>query len=89
MIEYCNNDVIILEDVFKLIINYIKPNSHKGVYENNSLWSCPNCGSEDIKYIKPTVTAKGTIQRVMKCDNDKNDYIISNTIYKKYLENGN
>lgn len=89
MIEYCNNDVLILEDVFKVIINYIKPNTHIGVYEGGNLWCCPNCGSDKVNYIKPTVTAKGVVQRVMKCTKDKSDFVISNTTYKKYLENGN
>lgn len=89
MIEYCNNDVLILEDVFKVIINYIKPNTHVGVYEGGNLWCCPNCGSDKVNYIKPTVTTKGVVQRVMKCTKDKSDFVISNTTYKKYLENGN
>jgi uncharacterized protein YprB with RNaseH-like and TPR domain len=84
MIKYCNNDVIILEDVFKEISSYIKLNSHVGVYNNLSKCSCPNCASENVHYLKPWITNTGTIQRIMVCENCKIDFKVSNTAYKKF-----
>jgi uncharacterized protein YprB with RNaseH-like and TPR domain len=89
MVYYCNNDVIILEEVFNVIQSYIKPNTHVGVHLGNKKWGCPICGTEDVTYIKPTITQKGVIQRQMFCNHDKSDYIISNTIYKKYKTDAN
>lgn len=90
MLEYCDYDVVLLEDVFKRIESYIKPSTHVGVHEGKAKYTCPCCGSEDVKYIKGTVTAAGSIKRHMTCK-EHGDYTISNTVYKKYLEekNGN
>jgi len=85
MVEYCNHDVILLEDVYNAIENYIKPNTHVGVHQGKGKHTCPKCGSEDITYVKSTVTASGTVKRVMSCFKH-GDYVISNTAYKKYLE---
>lgn len=89
MTTYCNYDVVLLEDVFHKIENYIKPVNHVGVHLGNESWSCPMCGSTNVKYLKATTTANGTIKRHMICLDNNLDYVISNTTFKKYLENGN
>lgn len=83
MIKYCNNDVIILEDVFKELLNYIKVNTHVGVFNGLSKCSCPTCGSDNTSYLKPWITDRGTIQRIMKCNSCGVDFKISNTAFIK------
>lgn len=78
MVDYCDNDVIILEDVFNVMQSYIKLNSHVGVNQGQSKSSCPCCGSTNTHYHKPWVTASGTIQRIMKCGDCGTDFKISN-----------
>ena len=85
MVEYCDHDVILLEDVYRKIMPYTKAVTHVGVSLGKSKCSCPNCGEEDeIKYIKPTVTAAGTIKRHIKCETCETDYIVSDSVYKKF-----
>lgn len=86
MVEYCNHDVVLLEDVYNAIQSYIKPETHVGVHQGKAKWSCPICGSEDVKYVKGEVTSAGTIKRHMYCEKSGADYIISNTAYKQFLE---
>lgn len=90
MIKYCDMDIIVLQDVYFTLQNYIKPNTHAGVHNGNLKCSCPNCGNdEDLTLLKNDVTQKGTISRVMKCDSCGHVYNISNSSYKTFLEMNN
>ena len=83
MLIYGDNDVIILEDVYKIMERYITPQTHHGVLQGKEVTSCPNCTSNDYKYIAAKVTPGGTIQRHMQCNNCKTSYKISNAKYLK------
>jgi uncharacterized protein YprB with RNaseH-like and TPR domain len=87
MLEYCDNDVVILEDVFHKLQSYIKPNTHVGTHVGNGKHSCPTCGGIHVNHTKNVFTAKGTLQRAMECSTCGTDYIISNTAFIKMLEN--
>ena len=86
MIEYCEMDIIVLEDVFLAMQNYIKPNTHAGVLGNNLKYSCPSCGSEKVELLKNNVTAMGTIKRLMTCSGCGGVHEISNSSYMNYLK---
>jgi len=86
MVNYCESDIIVLEDVFLTMQNYIKPNTHNGVINNNLKYSCPCCGSEEIELIKNNVTAMGTIKRLIGCLSCDYKYEISNSSYMNYLK---
>jgi hypothetical protein len=86
MVHYCEGDIIVLEDVFLTMQNYIKPNTHVGVLNNNLKYSCPCCGSEQVELIKNNVTAMGTIKRLMGCLSCGTNYEISNSSYINYLK---
>lgn len=81
MVNYCEGDIIVLEDVFLTMQNYIKPNTHAGVLNNNLKYSCPTCGGEHSTLIKNNVTAMGTIKRLMECESCNYNYEISNSSY--------
>ena len=87
MVKYCDMDIIVLEDVYLAMQNYIKPNTHAGVHNGNLKHSCPTCGNdEDLTLLKNDVTQKGTISRVIECESCGHVYNISNSSYKNYLE---
>lgn len=86
MVNYCEGDIIVLEDVFLTMQNYIKPNTHNGVLNNNFKYSCPTCGSEHTTLVKNNVTAMGTIKRLMSCNDCYYHYEISNSSYMLYLK---
>jgi DNA polymerase elongation subunit (family B) len=83
MVYYCDNDVVILEDVYRAIESYIKPNTHAGVHKGKGKHTCPNCGNEHVHLLNNRVTPQGVLKRHMGCDECGTDYIISNTTYKK------
>ncbi len=86
MVHYCDGDIIILEDVFTVMQNYIKHNTHAGTLNGGFKFSCPNCGSEDVHLHKNNVTALGTIKRQMNCGTCDYTYETSNSAYRLFLE---
>jgi DNA polymerase elongation subunit (family B) len=87
--RYCERDVIILEDVYKVMRNYMKQNTHVGVHIGNDKYSCKSCGKEEVFLLKSVVTPAGTIKRKMKCKGCSYTFEISNREYTNYLKNGN
>lgn len=87
MVNYCNHDVVLLQDVFGAIQPYIKPNTNVALHKGGKNYDCPSCGGTKVTYKKSVITPKGTIQRQMECKECTNDYIISNTVFSKYLKN--
>lgn len=86
MVEYCDMDIIVLEDVYLTLQNYILGNTHTGVHNGKMKASCPSCASEDVSLIKNSVTAKGTIVRLMECNTCDYNYEISNRAWRNFLE---
>lgn len=86
MVEYCDMDVVVLEDCYTVMENYVKHNHHAGVHDGGYKHECPVCGSEDVKHIKNRVTAAGTLKRLMQCNSCDYDYEISNSAYRTMLE---
>ena len=87
MVKYCDMDIIVLEDVFLTLQNYIKPNTHTGVINGNPKYSCPCCGNkDDVTLLKNDVTEKGTISRVMECNSCGQNYNISNSSFRSLIE---
>ena len=83
MVEYNIQDIIVTEQVYLRLRKYMKNPIHLGVIQGKSKSTCPVCGSDNIKHIKSTVTAAGTIQHIMKCKEDKSTFKISNTEFLK------
>ena len=79
--QYCDQDVVVLEAVYQEMKNYFKQNTHQGVLDNKSKYSCPSCGSERIDYLKMVSTPAGTVKRVMRCKPCGHVYEISNASY--------
>lgn len=86
MVEYCDMDIIVLQDVYETIEGYIKHNTHVGVHNGELKHSCPSCGSTNPVLLKNEVTAAGTIKRRMECNSCDYVYEISNSAYRTYLE---
>ena len=86
MVLYCDMDIIVLEAVYLVMQNWIKPNTHAGVLNNNLKYSCPCCGDENPILLKNIVTTMGSIKRQMECNNCNHVYEISNSSYMLMLK---
>jgi predicted RNA-binding Zn-ribbon protein involved in translation (DUF1610 family) len=64
MAKYCAQDVIVLENVYKNLIPYMK--SHPNVADVNTM-NCPKCNSDDIIKSKTRRTASGIVKTQYQC----------------------
>lgn len=67
MIEYCQEDVRLLEKVYNRLKNHTENKTHYGVIINDNKSSCSECGSENIKLAKKRITASGYIRNQYQC----------------------
>ena len=87
MIEYCEQDVILLEDSYFVLSPFILNNNNFAVLTGGEKWECPECASSEVEMYRTYTTAMGIVRRNMKCNNCKKQYKISNRTYMKMLEN--
>lgn len=67
MVKYCQNDVRLLERVFKAINTHIEPKTHYGVRFGQDRGSCPECGSDELIRAATAITASGIKKVRYKC----------------------
>ncbi len=84
--NYCDIDVLRLEDLFLVMQNYFKHNTHTAVVGGGYKYECPNCGGEDSQLVQNRFTSVGTIKRLMECLTCSYHYEISNSSYRMMLE---
>jgi hypothetical protein len=86
MVKYNIQDVALTEEIYFKLREYLGNVIHVGALKGKDKnLTCPHCGSKDIKLHKTTVTAAGTIQRIMKCNRDNVKFKLSNTAYLKSI----
>lgn len=87
MLDYCDEDVRQLENVYNELQYLDNPRVHVGVLNNEVKYSSPISGSYNLELVKTVTTNTGTIKRIMKdLDNDR-IFEMSNTNYLKYKLN--
>jgi DNA polymerase elongation subunit (family B) len=82
MIDYCKNDVNILEKVYKEISNYVPHKVHYGVLHTDDKCSCPECGSTDMRFSQKRYTATGMARIQLQCNSCHKYHTVSNRIYE-------
>lgn len=89
MVDYCEQDVILLEDVYNVMMPYIDHNTNFAVLKHGyqGKWRCPECGSDEVQLSHTDTTPMGYIKRHMRCK-CKKTYHISNLSYTQYLTRG-
>jgi DNA polymerase elongation subunit (family B) len=85
MITYCKNDVVILEKVYHELSNYVPHKTHYGVSNGGEKYSCPECGSNNLRFSQRRYTAAGTPRIQLQCNECHKYHTVSNTAYEKKL----
>lgn len=85
MIDYCEQDVILLEDAFIKFAPYIDHNTNFAVLKGGKKWQCPECAGKDVELHHTDTTPKGWVHRWMRCNDCRKQYKISNKTYMKFL----
>ncbi len=82
---YCKQDVLLLQQVYNKLRLSASPKTHAGVLAGKPKFSCPHCGSIDVKMTKKRVTAAGTIQYQFQCKKCGAYFTVSESVYQDYL----
>jgi predicted PolB exonuclease-like 3'-5' exonuclease len=84
MCHYCGKDVVLLEKVWNKLREFVKPKTHAGVVQGRSKWTCAHCGSDHVTKSKTKVTAAGTVQHQMQCQECGGYTSINEAAFKTY-----
>jgi hypothetical protein len=85
MVNYCEKDVVLTEEVYNKLVTYDLPTMHVGVMNGLSKDTSPYTGSSNISLHKTEVSSLGTIKRMMKCNDTDRYFYLSNTEYLKII----
>ena len=86
MIEYCNGDVVTLEDLYNYIEKYTKPVTNHAILQGGKKYHCPACASINTSLSKTSTPVSGIIKRHMECDVCSVNFDISNKTYMLHLD---
>ena len=86
MVRYCERDVEILQKVHDKLAPHVPHTGHEGVKQGNEKWTCPHCGSKEVKQHKYRTTASGVEKYQMKCSGCKRFYTISARQMLKFMQ---
>lgn len=86
MCLYCNQDVLLLEDVYNKLKESIAPVVHVGVQNGEEKFTSPFTGGTKFKLVKTTTTTSGSIKHLMYCKDSDRYFNMSNASYKKYIK---
>lgn len=86
MVEYCQQDVILLEKIFLKIKGFSPVRTHRAVQIDGERYDCPECTSINVFLQNTRTTSFGVLQRQMCCKDCGTYYKISNKSYMDYLQ---
>jgi hypothetical protein len=87
MVQYCEQDVALLEDVYTQLAPYIWHNTNFAVLTGGNKWECPECASVEVEEYHTYTTPMGVIRRNMRCQDCNKQYRVSNKTYMDMLVN--
>ena len=85
MIHYCNKDVTVLEKVYEAMVNWEYPKVHAGVILSQDRIASPYTGERNIELVKTTSTTRGTVKRIMRCNDTDRTFELSDAQYRKFM----
>ena len=83
MIDYCEMDVLVTENVYNKLMYNSLPTMNYAVLDGKGKDACPECGSISASLLKTHVTASGTLKRLMQCNDCGRKYYMNNAVYVK------
>jgi len=86
MVTYCKRDVLMLQEVYLKLASVMPHKTHAGVLNGKDKWESPFGGGTNVHVNKKRVTAAGTVQYAMQCQQTGRYYQINEAQYGKYLE---
>lgn len=87
MVEYCERDVELLEQVFNVMKPYLDIKHNYAVMTGGGRFACPECGNTKVKVHKTRYLPSGVVKRGMLCKSKAcgRHFTISNKAYMELL----
>lgn len=86
MVDYCKQDVILLEKIFQKLNPYIPPKTNAALMFDRDPITCPECLSTHTVINKYKISAAGARSVAMQCKNCGKYFSVSETKYNKAVE---
>ena len=81
MVDYCKQDVVLLEKVFQKLEGYNTPKTNVAVFAGGDKADCKYCASDNTRIKDRRISAAGNVSVVMECNDCKKYYTISLKAY--------
>ncbi len=85
MVDYNVGDIVSTEAMYVKLRKYMGHKMHFGVLDGKPKYSSPSDGTLDVKLLRVTSTAAGTLQYIMQSNTDQTQYKISHSSYLQFL----
>ena len=85
MVAYNVGDIVSTEAMYVKLRKYMGHKMHFGVINGQPKYSSPSDGTLDVRLIKTTCSAAGTLQYIMQSNTDGVQYKLSNSAYQQFL----
>ena len=85
MVDYCKNDVVLLQNIYEDIKPYIIATTHRGMAEGKSRLSCPECGSENYRKGCFRIRASGVKVKQVSCNDCGKFWTLPEKVYFRLL----
>lgn len=88
MVNYCKQDVALLEKVYNKLRPYGRVGFNYGKLYGDDNWACPECGNLKVGVSKSYTTAMGVRRYYLFCKTNKcnTNYPVSNKTYLKMMD---
>jgi len=86
MVTYCENDVVILEEIWKRFEPYYRPKTHVGAFNGHPRWTCAGCGSSNVKQDNVRMSAAGIARYQFQCNDCGRYYTVANNVRGQYRD---
>lgn len=86
MVDYNIGDIAATEELYVRLRKYFGHKVHFGVLHGEEKYTCPHCGTSNVKFHSRTTTVVGTLQIIMQCQEDEVKYKLNNKQYMNFLD---
>ena len=86
MVDYNVGDIVATEELYLTLKPYFGTVTNKAVQQGLPKWGCPVSGSLNVKLHKTIFTERGTVQRILYCEDSQHQYKINNKVYMDFLQ---
>jgi len=86
MVDYNVGDIVTTEELYLTLQPYFNNQTNVAVKKGLPKWACPVSGSLNVKLQNTIYSSMGTIQRILYCEESKQQFKVSNKTYQDYLQ---